>query len=302
MKYSTIRCVICAFASSAAVSFGGAVQFPGDSKLKRELDAKLPAESRHTFPAVNNEWIKTIRFYDPVLGDEYDAETVSDEQKKRFGKIELFSMSGKKEGDYRVVTYSPAGKLVTVEDRRGDDEYQQSFYADGNISGYMHRRKDKVLEAYSVDADGRNVRRVSRGSGILEWHLGEPKDFTRKNAYHEGELYFSGEYTAKKLNMVWLVTKKDKLMRWRNGSEEFFIDNERTWWGRDLKGKIELRRLDGVYVSKIDPDRVKLWEGKYGECLDAFFNRYEAVLKSAGSSWEKLDIEFIPKNKPFPGE
>src|SRR5262249_45200983 len=109
-------------------------------------------------------------------------------------------------------------------------------------------------------------------------------------------------YTDNKLKMVWLFTNKEELMRWRTGSEEFYIDNGRTWWGSDKTGKkIELKRLDGEYnLRKVDPDHVKLWEGKYAECISAFYDHYDVLLKNAGSTWEKLDIEFVRSGKPFP--
>jgi hypothetical protein len=164
----------------------------------------------------------------------------------------------------------------------------------------MHRRKGKVLEAYTVSLDGSEMHRVVRGSGILKHHSDKPNEFARF-AYHEGDLFFRGYYTAKRLSMVWLITNKDKLLRWRDGSEEFWIDNERIWWGRDRKGEVRLKKLDGEFdLKKVDPDRVKLWEGKYAECIRAFYDRYDVVLKNAGFTWAKLEIEFVRRGRPFP--
>jgi hypothetical protein len=298
MKHQMILCVAIAFPLSAAILLAGAGQL-GDSKLKRELDTKLPAESRYAFPAVNKEWMKTTRYLDPVFHIEPDPEKVTEQQKKTFDKREVLSKSGKMEGDYRALTYDPSGKLRSITDQRGDDHFTLSVHADGAISRYSHARKGKPREAYTVSPDGSEVCRVSRGSGIIKDYFNKPNDFAW-NAFHEGDLYFRGEYADKKLNMVWLVTNKEKLLRWRNGAEDFYIDNGRTWWGRLMNGKIGLVTLDGEFVSKVDPERVKLWEGKYTESISAFYDRYDALLNKTGSNWAKFEIEFVRKGKPFP--
>ena len=302
MKY-IIVCVVVVTALSVAISLGNAGQLAKESKLKRDLDAQLPVESRYKFPAVNKEWLKTTRYIDPVLLDKYDAEKVSEEQKKRFEKEEVFSVSGKPEGDHRVLTYDPAGKLRSILDRRGNEDFIQNTYADGAISNFIHRSKGKLREAYSVSPDGSEVCRVSLGSGTLKGYSDKPSDFSWRQAFHEGDLYFRGEYTEKKLSVVWLVTDKDELGRWRNGSEMFSIDKRRASWVRDLKGEVRLTRLDGEFnLKKVDPERMKLWEGKYAERISVFYDRYDALLKKAGSSWAKLEIEFVRKGKPFPDD
>ena len=273
-----------------------------DSKLKRELDDQLPAESRHTFPAVSKKWIKTVRYVDPVLLDQYDPEKVSDEEKKRFEKQEVLSVTGKEEGDRRVLTYDPAGKLRFIGDWRGDDGFTQSVYASGSISAYMHYRKDKLIEAYSVSPDGADVHRVVRGNGMLKFFLDQPNEFAR-HGYHGGEKFFHGYYIGKKLDQVNLTAGKDQFFRWRDGSAEFFFESKSIWWGCDRKGQVKLKKLDGEYdLKKLDPERVKLWEQKYAESIAVFFDRYDAVLRRAGYTWAKLDIEFVRKGRPFPDE
>jgi hypothetical protein len=126
-----------------------------DSKLKRELDAKLPAESRYAFPQVSEKWIKKVRYVDPVLLKPHEPEKVSEEEKKRFNKEEVLSKTGKEEGDYRVVTYAPAGKVRSVGDRRGEDLFSLSIHVDGTVAGFMHTCKEKVREAYGVSRDGK---------------------------------------------------------------------------------------------------------------------------------------------------
>jgi hypothetical protein len=118
--------------------------------------------------------------------------------------------------------------------------------------------------------------------------------------YHQGQQYFRAEYMGEKLNFVWLMLDRDWLMRWREGSEEFFIHKGKTTWSADSKGR-RLTQLDGVFdLKKIDAGHVKLWEGKYPESLTAFFDRYGKHLEKAGYTWEKLGIEFVRMQKPFP--
>jgi hypothetical protein len=272
-----------------------------ESKRKRELDSLLPADSRHAFRPISKEWVKSERYVDPVLLEDYDPKDVSQEQKKRFNRQQVFSASGNKEGDYREMTYGPEGRLILIEDRVGDDTFTQIMLSNGTIQEYMHRRKGKVREAYSVSPDGSEVHRVARGSGILKTSFDKPKSYSRR-AYHEGDEFFRGAYTGERLDQVWLKTGDEQLLRWRNGAVEFFSDRNRAWWGSS-KGKIKLKQLDKEYdLSKLDPERVKLWEGKYAESLTSFFERYDALLKRAGHTWAGLGIEFVRKGKPFPSE
>jgi hypothetical protein len=271
-----------------------------ENKLKRELDAQLPAESRYTFPPVNEKWTKILRYVDPVL-KEHKPEETSEEQKKRFDKEEVYSTTGKEQGDRRVLTYAPDGRLRFMVDWRGDDVFTQGIHANGSIKGFSHRRKEKVLEAYTVSPRGSDVHRVVRGNGILKWYSDKPNSFQRV-AYHEGVEFFRCDHIGEKLDFVWLSVNKDSLMRWRDGSKEF--QNDQAWWGRNTaKGPIQLKRLDGVYdLKKVDAERVKLWEEKYSECIAGFFDRYDAHLKKAGHTWAQLGIEFIRREEPFPGE
>lgn len=303
MRFTTILWAASALALTLAVGTGNAGSVVPDSKLKRELDAQLPPESRHTFLPVSEKWIKTLRFVDPVRYEEHKPEVVSEEQKKRFDKKEVLSVSGKEEGDRRVLTHSPDGKLRSIGDWRGDDEFTQDVYANGSIGQYMHRRKEKVLEAYSVSPRGNDVHRVVRGNGILKVHSDSPDIFTRV-AFHEGMLFFRGAFTGEKLTFVELSVNNSRLDRWRSGSEEFTIENSRTWWGRDsAKGPVKLKRLGGEFdLKKLDPGQVKMWEERYSGSIAGFFDQYDALLKKAGYTWAKLGIEFIPSGKPFPGE
>jgi hypothetical protein len=302
MGFAAMLCARSVLVLSLAVA-GGAGSLVPDSKLKRELDAQLPPESRYSFPPVSDKWVKTLWYVDPVLLEAHKPEEVSAEQKKRFDKKEVLSATGKEEGDRRVVTHDPDGKLRFVGDWRGNDAFTQRLHANGSIGEYMHGRKDKVLEAYTVSPHGSDVHRVVRGNGMLKRYADEPNSFLRVG-YYEGVQFFRAYYVGERLDHISLKANNDELLRWRNGSEEFFIENKRTWWGRaSAKGPIILKRLDGEYdLKKLNPERVKMWEGKYPESIAGFLDRYDAHLKKAGYTWAKLGIEFVRMKMPFPAE
>src|ERR1051325_525311 len=128
MKRIAIVVTIHVLVINLSATLNGTCMDGAEGKLKRELDAKLPAESRHSFLPLDKKWIKTIRYRDPIGLERFEAEKVPEELKKRFEKEEVFSLTGKAEGDYRLLTYEPDGKLRGTMDKRGDDEFDQSVY------------------------------------------------------------------------------------------------------------------------------------------------------------------------------
>ena len=212
---------------------------------------------------------------------------------KEYVTAKRYYAKGEDEKPRKLLWYYPSGRLSGESDIIGKNQYDRSWHPDGRKAGYLHWRDGKWLNGESISPDGKVRHRLKQGDGELVTYGSKPGN--RLHRWYAGaanildKRFRDGRVIEIRLNgsgSDWLIlTEEEESLKEEKGIWRKSGGQPASWQSWEDGGKMGRRQ---------PPTRT------YEKARGSFVKDYDAILKDAGLSWEKLGIDFIRDGKPWP--
>ena len=291
-------------AALAALTSSGLGMAAPAPKPKEALDSHLPLESRHTFVQVQKEWTCKVSYAVPDEGDPPSSYTLIEPQKrnpefKKYFKEERYFANGPEGRLCKILMYFPNGSVCSETDQEGDEQFSLDRNPNGDVNYYTHVRKGKWLGGYCVSPDGKTIHHLAGGNGELVVYGKKPEN-RQHTWYADGHAFLSMRYREDIRVQVRLNGGDNEWLIVDEQGEGLTLFPKKEFWHKRAEGNPELQTGDGVGFRSLPMKEGQERAKQYPLRRAAFIEEYEETLKKAGTSWKKLDIEFIRTGTVWP--
>lgn len=226
----------------------------------------------------------------------------------------------------KILVYDPKNRLREEIDITDQERFTRILRPDGSLSEYQTHTV-AGFNAFNVSKDGKTIHRVQNGIGELVsegFQEGE-----RTHVWYMKGVYVEKRFAGDRCTRVKLVLGSDMLLagaegehldlhaeceHWMNTKAEglwvqimdsYIDEKDGKIHPQAVPSKADIRPMTYRISRRHDDDREaneirKGWAVAWPKRRAGFINRYGDALKAAGQDWEKLGIDFIRMEGPWP--